>query len=356
MIYLSQNFRSNVNFTLLNNLYIFDRLDIFIHPIIKNIDDEFDAWKGVLNCRDIEEFNKRKETFLSTLLQIKEINRLVRKKKIALQPLNEDRVYDFKLDALRNWKSGFSVLSIFELFNAINIKQITIEEAYNNSLIIGYIDTIHKENFVDDNIRSNISQYGTWAGEEANTFFLESIILHVNELPKEQATIESAIVEGIRILKEKQLEPNIIILPLELSFKGDSLDYIENFERVWVDPSKQKVISQIGSIGNILVVGLKSEIFKNSIIISDFSKAFSLEIFENEKWMDKRLIVEVKELNQEQKERQFVDIKRNDPIKIDSETNLDVENLLNLEIGCLIDYRIINKEAFVIIPITEAES
>lgn len=314
---------------------------------LTKMEDNLDKWLEILNI-NTQIFNQRKERILLIFLQLKDRKERTFKENIANDTLSIKKINDFKNDVFKNWQSSFHILNLFEHYN--HVKSNIFDSNFDEVFVID--EAISKEAFIDKNrsVFINLGNYGREIAEDANQVFLETILSFKNDRNEiiETPMIENSILQSIENLSQKGYKPDTIIIPYKSLYKNNLFANNSNFKRTWeLYNSFDSKIGLAGKLGEILIIGLVLDNFKDVCIVSDFCKSFSLEITESTDWQENRLMVEIEEFTEEAKQKMILmdSWTKNNTLNPE-ETLLNINNHLRVWIGCKIRYQIINKEAF----------
>lgn len=314
---------------------------------LDNYDSIKSKWQGLIYSDD-ELFHRRYMNFTEILNRIILLEENFNVKLLSEAKLSEEIINNFKTNTYKKWEQGFSILHVFNHFNALKIVS-----SNENKVFFGIQTHILKEPFTEFNksIYPNIYDFGLWAGEDGNEKFLEILAKNQTTIIKEN--VQEAIGYSINHLKKIGFSPNLIIVSHDILMSKFYKDEIEGF---YVKPEVKREFSEIGFIDNIFIISIKNEWFNNALIVSDFSKAFELEIAESSDWYERKLQIDVSVFNKEMLEEEL----KNHREYWDAENKLTEEQLkakilldVKLRIAFQVDYNVLNPEAYQFISISE---
>lgn len=274
---------------------------------------------------------------------------------IADAPLHEPYVSNFKKTIGDAWKLEAKTRRIFRQFeNAVHVNEQGIELKY-----IGHRIFYEKGKtmFTEENYQM-VSGMDSMGGEigrwEDNYFF--STIWQTESNKVSGASVLEVLNEALTELKKKQIIPSLILLDPKYRYKDEKFLKSDRFVSKMNKPHPKNELAQdyIGTYDGIPVYAPFGDLAKNLILVCNFSEAFQMLYKTNSKWYDDVLNVDVSVVTDEEAQRQLEENRAKWTTLDESEDLSDEEALLliktsiNIDIGTIIEFKVLNKEAYII--------
>jgi hypothetical protein len=314
--------------------------------IIKN-DTEF--WKSILGYDNELDFERRADKINNYFEDLRNETITSKERSIAEEPLDLDKIKDFKNYIGEVWKQNLAIGALFlsrgnvekssEVINFIgqeifpnNLKRIFLKSNSDNIFNVGDVSGIIAR-WIDDAFFSSV--------------FVEEIDPIVNE------NIKKVIDDSINWLESKGQKPNVIILS---SFDGhsDVLVFDEDFKWKQQLDHEAKNKYLLGTYKDINIYTSYSELISNKIIVADFENAFKMRFATADQWFDNMLKVDVEMITDIEAERIYQSnpkrwMRGNKNVELSKEESIVlIKNSVHLVIGSFNEFDIINKDAFII--------
>lgn len=319
----------------------------------KEIKRHFEKWQDILLTPTVEDFEEKSNKLLEAFRVVERKTIDFADRELAIVPLSPRRIKEFKDLVGKAWESHARINLIFKQFgNLAAIKDPKVElHKYGFRLFFEK----GKKMFVDGSHYQTIygmEQKGGQIGRgEDNQFFIDI------SKPEHQETSASSIVhlieKSISQLKAKGIDPTLILMAPEYSYKDESLLNDPRFNpRAIIDPPQP--FFELGSFDNIPIFSSYSDFLNNSILVCDFQKAFFKQYRQNKDWYNDELLVEVTKVSDDDAKSRF----DSEPEKWstnESGEKISPEDALTLiktsviiDIFTIIDYKILDADAYVI--------
>ena len=263
-----------------------------IKPNIEVVEKNFvEMWSPILykgkNIEQaLEELSENKKNIIIFLQELKKKQELNKYKEITEEPISTKKVEEFKANVLRNWKNNNVIPEILKQYNAVKYLP-NVEEKKG----MGYFNLYSKMKSIFTE-KNNMSVYGVsdvgarLARDIEKQFYL---ILKEHKGLTEVKDLKNKVDEFI----SKTNNPSKYVIftdwkGLDLLNKDGEVEYLQKSENKFTY-AKYKGITVLN----------KSLIFPNTLLIIDIESSLEYTIYQDEKWFDKELIIEVKELTRD---------------------------------------------------------
>jgi hypothetical protein len=332
--------------------YLYDSLKQKTEYLISN----FEKWSEFLNVDSVKELKSKCDNLLRLFAELKRKKIGSTEIAIANAILSQAHVVSFRNMVGKAWKYQSRMHSLFKQ-NA-NAEEIIDEEA--KLKIIGsrtfYVKA--KMAFIEGEHFQNITGLAQFGGElgriEDNNFF-SAVVGKEHNLVSASSAVE-ALDLSIAELKSKNIEPNLILLSPEYSYR-DQLFLTENrfkskgFEERNDDPTWHFFL---GSFDEIPIFTSHSGFLKNKIIVCNFNLAFKMKYKTNPHWFDREFEVEVSQVSDDEAQKRLDE----NPEKwknteegvtlTDEEALIAIKTSVILDMGATVEFHILDKNAYVV--------
>ncbi|GCC53257.1 hypothetical protein SanaruYs_35000 [Chryseotalea sanaruensis] len=287
--------------------------------LLKNYKENIEKWKDffgihfapdtkdvidqrVVTTKLLELFDERARPVQNFFEQLKIMRDNYETQIVKSQQLDETLVTKFKQSLAEAWKEQCHSFNLFEQFEAIDVKEDPAGLTYlGQSTLLERMKVMFVENGHQEIV--GITDIGAGVGRATDYTFIDTILENKKESTEFNST-NSSIDNALNILTESGYSPNLIIIPPELSYRGDLLkskDYVPQ----WQESSNHEGINRMGNYKGIPIISFYTTNLTNQIICCQFEKAFRLELFEASHLFYKRLNINVRELTVEEIKDKF---------------------------------------------------
>ena len=337
----------NLDFRQLNDIsFLYERIKDFI----KIIDKDFDKWQSILELdskREFEDRCKKINVFFKNLLH-KSVT--AKDQAIAAEELDPEKIKDFKANVAKSWEANSSLNAIF-----LSKKNMKENEAVENFIGFRTFFQNSKIMFVKENYQTiyNIDIFGgRAAGWIDDDFFSTVISEEAYFITKDNIT--NLIEECFILLKSKEISPSIILLPAAYSFKDQKFLNNPDFKRKYDFPDRREDKFFMGTYTGVEIYISQSDEITNKVIVADFEKAFEMEYQTLENGFKHLLKIEVESIQNDEAEVIYKEEPENwkftskqTPMDKDEALTL-IKNSLNIEVGAFYEFKVKDKESFVV--------
>ena len=321
-----------------------------ITKFILEIKTDTTKWEKTLRHNGFDNFEWAEKNILASLTKLERRYESYLNKVRAEQPLSAEKVESFKKEVHQNWAAKKTVMSIFDYFNATK----PILEDNEQLEVVGMNPCYRhefKKIFVEkESINLGTEDIGAQTSKLGNDYFFNAILKGLT--PHTFASLDEAIKASINKLRDKDIEPNIIIVGSNLIYRREFDKEPTEFVYNWRLKEEAKSKIGVGIFANIPVIEFSSDSMKNKVIVAHFHRAFELEIFENEEWIDKRLYVNVKDFSHEEAVQHYEQNPSGWKTAPDGEERSFedvinyIRNIIRVEVYSKLNIQILDKEAF----------
>lgn len=315
----------------------------------------FEKWKKLLSVNNVEELQAKSKEILKDFAIVKRKSITDTDRAIALAPLHQPFVANFKKIIGDAWKSQARIHRMFRQFgNSLNVNDKEVKLKH-----IGQRTFFEKAKmmFTEQNNQMiyGVDRMGGETGRWEDNYFFSTI--RQAEFNKASgASVLEVLNEAISELNKKQIVPNIILLSPEYSYKDDKFLKSERFVSKLNEQLPENELAQfcIGTYDGIPVYTSFSDLLNNSIMICNFNEAFQMLYKTNESWYEDVLTVDVIEVTDEEAQRKLGENRakwttvEDGGILTDEEALLLIKTSVIMDIWTTIEFKVINKEAYII--------
>jgi len=354
---------SDIDYNKLENIELLKWLPDKLDKCFKKILNENEKWNDIQwpekeHSPDIKLLESNILKILDPFYRLKRRYERTIDKIILGQDLSIARINSFKN-------------AIYEIFN----KASTIREAfinYKNIELVKEITDINKDVLC---INTNFGRARMMFVEEKNQFIfgtqdwggivareIDDRFIKKIEKIKSQNTwdnILKAISENMDRLKQKEFNPNLIIIDSHLTYSSFGLTRDSEFIPSWNSNGKKESIFDLGYYKGIPVKSIFSKGWKNKILICDFAKAFKAQELNNDELYENSLKIIVESISDEQAYEMFKNNpeawqKNEDGLVLSEEEAIEIIKLnVHIEICYEILFEFKDTNAFELILIKE---
>lgn len=315
----------------------------------------FEKWKKLLSVNNVEELRAKSKEILKDFAIVKRKSITNKDRAIALAPLHEPFVTNFKKIIGDAWKSQARIHRMFRQFgNLLNVNDKAVELKH-----IGQRTFFEKAKmmFTEQNNQMiyGVDRMGGETGRWEDNYFFSTI--RQEEFNKASgASVLEVLNEAISELNKKQIVPNIILLSPAYSYKDDKFLKSERFVSKLNEQLPENELAQfcIGTYDGIPVYTSFSDLLNNSIMICNFHEAFQMLYKTNESWYEDVLTVDVIEVTDDEAQRKLGENRskwttiEDGGILTEEEALLLIKTSVIMDIWTTIEFKVINKEAYII--------
>lgn len=315
----------------------------------------FDQWKKLLAVDTLEELKEKSKDLLKDFALVKRKSITDIDKAIALAPLHPPYIAKFRESIGNAWKSQAKIHKMFrQLGNVVDVSGQDIKLKH-----IGQRTFFEKAKmmFIEQNHQTiyGIDRMGGEIGRWEDNYFFSTI--RQNEFNNVSgSSLLEVLNEALAELNRKDIVPNIIFLEPEYSYKDDEFLNSERFVSKINTSMPENELTQfcIGTFDGIPIYTSFSHLLKNSVLVCNFTEAFEMLYKSNNSWYDNVLTVEVFEVEDEEAQRKLSENRAKWTNIEEGETLTDEEALLLIKTSVIIniwttiEFKVINKEAYVI--------
>ncbi|MBM2814379.1 MAG: hypothetical protein HW421_1141 [Ignavibacteria bacterium] len=343
---LKDNFQTIINS--IEDSEQFDFLDDNIKSSIEFIRKEFDTKFTFILGLSIDETEIRFSSVESFFKSLKENHNQIKEKAIALSPLSQSKIDNFKSQMLKQWKESQFVEVLFRHFDLILIPDLEVELKRS----IAYVKLENcKRMFIDENYQEIFGiNFGLEVSRTVdNSFFIE-LFKHA-KFAKNLTKLSEAIDDSINDIRNRNFIPNLILIDSMLLYKEEGF-----YQKLKYPNGYNKFIGNVSEsyYDEILILPLHNHFMTNKVIVADFSSSFEMLQRNDPIWLDSILKVEVTEFTKEKAQEELLTNKD----KYSQIENFDEEkelikimNGIIVEVSETLDFKVKNNDSFEIIHI-----
>lgn len=315
----------------------------------------FEKWKNLLLVNNVEELQEKSKEILKDFAIVKRKSITDTDKDIALAPLHQPFVANFKKTIGDAWKSQARIHRMFRQFgNTVNVNNQDIELKH-----IGQRTFFEKAKmmFTEQNNQMiyGVDRMGGEKGRWEDNYFFS--VIRQTEFNKVSGTsVLEVLNEALTELNKKQIIPSIILVAPEYSYKDDKFLMSERFVSKMKEPQTENELAQfcIGTYDGIPVYTSLSDLLNNSILVCNFNDAFQMLYKSNPNWYEDVLTVDVIEVTDNEAQRILGENRakwttlEDGGILTDEEALLLIKTSVIIDIWTTIEFIVLNKEAYII--------
>lgn len=343
---LKENFQTIINS--IEDSEQFDFLDDNIKSSIEFIRKEFEAKFTFILGLSNEEIEIRFSSIESFFKSLKENHNQIKEKAIALSPLSQSKIDNFKNQMLIQWKESQFVEALFRHFDLISIADLDVE--LKRSIAFVKLENC-KRMFIDENYQEIFGiNFGLEVSRTVdNSFFIE--LCKQAKFTKNIAKLSEAIDDSINDIRNRNFTPNLIIIDSMLLYKEEGF-----YQKLKYPNGYNKFIGNISEsyYNEILILPLHNHFMTNKVIVADFSSSFEMLQRNDPIWLDSILKVEITEITKEKAQEELLTNKDkyNQIENFDEEKELiKIMNGIIVEVSETFDFIVKSNESFEIINI-----
>lgn len=316
-------------------------------------ENNFEKWKNILSVDNIARYRSITADLLEkpAILKRKFFNES--NKSIVQAPLDRQNVDSFKSMVKKVWNSNAIIHIFFKHFG-------NIQNIYDQEIILrnfGYVIFYKKskELFLESHEPPKIDSIVEKICLKEENFFLK-LITDADHHSVRDESMQDALIKSITELKNLGTVPNFVLLSSESFYKDNGLlnSCLFTSKQSNTLPKNDLDSFYIGTFENIPVYTSSSNSLNNIILVCNFNEAFQQLYKSTENPSESELNIDVQLVTDElanaklEKERSEW-TKSGDGITLtDEEALLFIKTSINIDIQRTVDYKIINKNAYII--------
>lgn len=261
----------------------------------------YNKWGNVIQAKDEHAFNNQVTLLINRLTDLKNTAITNRERIIAQKPLDANYVSNFKKIMCEGWVQGNDVRKIFNYFQ--NTKNIDDEEEIKKLFQLGARNQVwqgYKTSLINDPELSisifGVERHGQGLADTEENIFLS---LFSGEETTEDIDLLSELDKSIVTLTEKGFSASLILCGIDTWHSNiqdlKSPDFVFN----WDDKQGFPFFHFGGTYKKIPIVYFKSQLIKNSVVVSDFKKAFALNQKADEEAYEHVLHANIQEITEQ---------------------------------------------------------
>jgi hypothetical protein len=291
-----------------NQTFIFDKTQAesdeirWFYDEVENIISNFLAnpkrWNSILSEDQLSNIKMLTDNLLGAIGIAKRSRLSEKDNRIKDAPLSQEKIAEFTHRLGEKWIEGLRVRRIFELFG--NLRDITTQD--RKLMRIGpklFLDK-GKVMFLEQELYMRIyglEDIGSQAARKEDDLFFERIFS--NEVEKIfKSNIVTLLSDSIKKLRDRALEPNVILLSPEYLYLDETLLNSEKYAADYsadLNPNNINLFI-IGTFDGIPLFASYSQKLKNKIVVCRFEDAFEMLYKTNNGWFKNTLSVNVREV------------------------------------------------------------
>ena len=295
-------------------------------------------WVNFLEFENIDSFNNKLDSVKTFYEAIKNQSDEEYYAALVNSPIEQEYVDSFKRLMITQWQQETFIDKVFENLKGIEINPETELKR------IGFNVNMEKSRmmFVKGEYHANI--YNIDFGRALTTSketHLASVLSGLIDRSKSHLNLKEGLSVGIDFLLSNSFKPNLIIINQDNFYRLEQkLIATGSYLPSWKENIESFPFKYRGIYDGIPVISIRTNFVTGYIFICDVGKSLILQQRENEKWVDNKLSISVKEINDEDAEliyssnaHVFKDInKEKAMIKIKSGMILDMEEICDFVI------------------------
>ena len=341
---------NNLSTEIDETIVISDIYNIQVDRIIewnKKMIDEYDKWRPILNDISREELEKKIEKIncLFNNLRNKYIQNV--DEDIISQSLSKAKINDFNDNVGKQWESGGIIKHIMTQHNLIEYKNY-VEGKKPLCAFRGLMINM-KRAFVERDYSDFIvgGDYGYFLSNLEDYNFHNTLISGKREINK-----YNDILDAINAIINKRASDNLnstaIFLDSYFIHNDKTLSNSEYFIPSWKSGLSMHYYK--GTYKNIKIIPIYKD-YKDYIIICDLEKSIKMVYYENSNWYDKKILIEINEINENNIEYYYNKYLHLFPAKGSKEIKFIIKKSVELIISNYIEYIINNEKEYDVIKI-----
>lgn len=255
----------------------------------------WEKWKDVLNTDSQNNLVERVNNIIEIFKEGKRKNSINTYQEIANTDLDDLRLTTFKTHVGNSWKNAAHITKLFKSRNNTVDRTEDDENLYKiGSKIIleggksAFIQAPqYREIF-------NMSDMGGKVGRWEDDYFFREIITSDPKQIKGGSLVK-VLVRAIETLKEVDVQPDLILLSPQYSYKDEVFLKDERFISKMKELGVPEDVSNfyLGKFDNIPIYSSFSEQLRGKVVVCNFSQAFNMEFKTNQNWYEDLLEISV---------------------------------------------------------------
>lgn len=332
--------------------YITDELDVEefqyigvlkeqLQAIKAKLDDDFGKWKDVLKIKDLNDLKVKSQKVIDyfELLELKKDS--VELKRIADAHLEVAIVKQETEAAQKAWGEHAHIFKLFKDYNLVKVSGSSLNFVGQQ----GYVPK-YKSFFIEKRQDLNIlPTFSSALARDMDEDFFRTAIQGA-ELTGSSKTLSEVFVEGLAMLKQKEMNPEYIMIEASNRYMDDTLTKHEDFRP---NPGSETRSSPLlfGWYRSIPIYMFHNVSLINRVLIAEGSRAFELEYEEFPERYEKILDVSLSEVT-DIEAREIFDKKdfTNISTKEKEEEISSIKNGIIMSIGANYQFKILNNFAY----------
>lgn len=330
--------------------FLYDKLASLKQIVLRT----YERWIGIVHVESQEELQDLINKFILQVGQAKRRNVGHRETTIASADLSDRLIAEFQQKMVRSWQKEIRIRQLFKHFE--NFEDVSNEEI--KLKFVGQRNFFEKAKmlFIEGEFHSEIyglEQLGGQIGRNEDDLFFHIV---KNSAPEKitAKSMSKLLEDGLSKLRSAGRSPNAIFMEPEYGYKDDELLNHPLFStRPIISESNGVTLPSIGSFDGVTIFWSFSRSLKNHALIAEFESAFQMLFKSNDERFDHELQVLVEPISKELAAEKL----RNEPMKwrttdegielSEDESMTIIETSVIIEIGTLLDFRVIDKSKFV---------
>ncbi|HEX8546514.1 MAG TPA: hypothetical protein VF691_06090 [Cytophagaceae bacterium] len=321
----------------------------------KYFEENFERWKNILSVDNIGTFKAKSAEILEDFAMVKRKSVTNSDREIALAPLYQPYVENFRRKIGNAWKSQARIHRTFKHFgNAINVNDQEIKlQQIGQSLFFEkakmmFTEESHQQIYGEDRMGGEI---GRWE----DNYFL-SVIRQSDHNTVSSSSILDALNKSIYELKTKETVPNFILISSKYTYRDEKFLKSELFKSKVNNPIPENDLKSfcIGTFDGIPVYNSFSESLNNFILVCNLGEAFQQLYKTNDDWFENELTVDVQLVSDEiarsrlaENYTKWTTLEEGGTLT-EEEALLLIKTSIIVDIWTTVDYRILNKDAYIL--------
>lgn len=299
--------KPNIDFQLIKdhreNEYLLDSFKERFSTLSKN----YDKWKTILGLDRLEKgeetLEKRVNELLTVFIGLKRAVVAQREYEIASELMDTALVNEFKSDLAEKFDINFTFLHLFKHFNNLEYSKVKdgIPLSSHAINLIGFKMMFTKKHH--SSVYGSSDLGGEFARYLNRTYLSKIIAVKSNITAYDDA--KEAVSKGFQNLVDRKVTPNLIIVPMDFSFRLDWVKNNPDFVPEWNRKETDTSINEIGSYKGVIISKLFNKSLNGKAIICDFNKAFKLTAFKDDSFYNEILSIQLHSLTKEEIDEKF---------------------------------------------------
>ena len=304
--------------------------------------NKYDKWAPILNDIPKNELEKRVEKVNCLFRNLKiQYNQNV-DEDIISQPLSIVKLNDFKVNVRKQWESGGIIKHVLAQHNLIENKNYV--EGKNPLCAFRGLMINMKRAFVERDHSDFIvgGDYGYFLSNLEDYNFHKTLINGKRKINR-----YNDILDAINAIINKRLSDKLnstaIFLDSYFIHNDKTLSNSEHFIPSWKSGLSMHYYK--GTYKNIKIIPIYKD-YKDYIIICDLEKSIKMVYYENSNWYDKKILIEINEINEKNIEYYYDKYLHLFPAKGAEEIKFIIKKSVELLISNYIEYIINNEKEY----------